>query len=162
MHFCYKDTGSTVPPPYHFRILCMTVRKSPAVSPAVFNLDTLFQSGNTSFGPQGHVGDMYAHINEQQWFVYYDKVIKLGTALSAATNISFATNDHMNNVVVRFSLSKWFKKFVYDDALNSNSPIGALPYVCVLGDVSTGATGTANAALSAQVFIDNQWKYTDA
>ena len=25
MHFCYKDTGSTVSPPYHFRILCMSV-----------------------------------------------------------------------------------------------------------------------------------------
>jgi hypothetical protein len=52
IYFAYKDAGTAAPPPYHFRVLCMTVKKSQAVSPAVYNLYALFQKGNTSFGPQ--------------------------------------------------------------------------------------------------------------
>jgi hypothetical protein len=105
---------------------------------------------------------MHTPINKDEFIVYYDKVIKLGTAISKSTQLSFATDDHNNNVLVKFSLAKYFKKFTYDDALNSNSLIGAFLYLCILGSISSGSTGTSNATLLAQCFIDNQWTYTDA
>jgi hypothetical protein len=67
---------------------------------------------------------MHTPINKDEFIVYYDKVIKLGTAISKSTQLSFATDDHNNNVLVKFSLAKYFRKFINDDALYSNSPIG--------------------------------------
>ena len=106
-----------LPKPNEIRMLVLSSKATP--TQFITNLDALFQSGNSVFGPDGTDRDMISAINKDEFVCLYDKKIKIGyetyityggLGSTQGASYNYANNDFKTIATRTIRLRKGMKK----------------------------------------------------
>lgn len=161
----YQNGVNDNPQPVHVQFFLGYTNVAPGVLPTSADLQTLFQSGSSSFAPDGSLSDLISVINDDYWTIKKSWIDKLGTAVfSGPGNLQnygfFANNDFPLSVVKSLDITALCPKKIKfnDSAAISQGPNLFLFYQAV------NTTGTSGGATQRPAGIDYwvDFEYEDA
>lgn len=165
----YNATSNLKPSPVQIRMLLFKDKFKSTEQPAALALD-LFQTGSTSIGPQDDLVDMVLDINRDRYQVYYDQILKLGTAsftgVPSGTDPTYgagqfhANNDFSYNVAFNVDITKFLpKNIVFNDTV-ADPMSDSLWMIFMVVPATGAAAGSTTVSASAQYSANIE--YTDA
>lgn len=117
----YSATNNTLPQPSIVQLFLGRYKQASGVLPGVLELGTLFQSGNSSFGPTSSLDDLCCDIGDA-WDIKKVWIEKVGNSCFNGTGNqpdrqSYQNNDFALNVVRRMNITKYCPKTLrFNDA----------------------------------------------
>lgn len=151
----YNATSNPFPTPQIMRIFIGYRKSQPTVAPTTFT--DLFQLGNTSVGITSTPDNMTLEVNKDAFMIYYDKLVKIGYAVTNGSGASgadqgWANNDFKLNHIVKIPLSKFYpKKLTFNDGTTTVEQPGRYMW-CIV------QAATNNTTSSTSVIVD--WNQT--
>jgi len=160
------DAGSNpFPAPVQVDLYLGRTRLCGGDLPITGDMTTLFQNGNTSFGPVGNLNDLISETNKDYWHIAKRWSHKVGTADSYGSGSTagaqyFANNDFKLNVVRKMDITKHYPKILkFNDGTNQVQGNGLfLFYQCL--NASGGTNGSTTMPCHITFWIDV--RYEDA
>lgn len=121
----YNVTTNTSPIPMEIDMFLGYVKQTPGYIPQAIDIQSLFQSGSTSFTPTGNLTDLIAQPNNDYWCIKKRWGHKVGFSTATGTGSVaghqyFANNDFKYNVVRKMDITKFCPKTLkFNDSLNT-------------------------------------------
>jgi len=120
----YNVSTNPFPAPVVVDMFLGRTRICPGDQPIAGDMITLFQNGNTSFGPVGNLNDLISETNKDYWTIKKRWQHKIGFADSSGSGSTasqqyFANNDFKMNVIQRLDITKHYPKILkFNDGTN--------------------------------------------
>lgn len=113
----YSANNNTLPQPSIVQLFLGRYRQASGALPTSFEIGTLFQSGNSSFGPTSTLDDLCVDINKDAWDIKKVWQHKIGNAFGTGTGSQpdrqfYSNNDYKLNVVKRMDITKYCPKLM--------------------------------------------------
>jgi len=160
------DAGSNpFPAPVVVDLYLGKIKVCPGEIPAAVDFNTLYQNGNTSFGPVGNLNDLISETNKDYWTISKRWSHKVGFANTQGTGGAanfqyFANNDFKLNIMKKMDITKHYPKTLkFNDGTNQVQGPGLfLFYQCV----SAGGGQNASTVLPCHITFWIDIQYEDA
>ena len=158
----YDVTLNPLPAPQDVRIMIVKWKDTPTKLIDDTTYGNLFQNGDSATGPIGNLTDTIRDINKDKYTVCYDKVVKVGNAISSASGPFsgaeyYANNDYKLNVIRKIDVTKWCPKQIL---FNDNTSLPETPVLqMVIFPIS--ADGSINSFKPIYWFYQTHYEYED-
>jgi len=163
----YNATTNLFPQPCDVRVFVFSLKQEPIIglNGSVSQFSSLFQNGNSSYGPSTYITDQIADFNKDNFTIHYDKMVKIGHSQATGTggvagSQYFANNDYKMNVMRKINTTKMISKTYGWNDSNANPHVGKAVYIAFLPSLASGSVATAGQQ-PFQIWFNTKIEYED-